>query len=330
MEKDTFQNMGKNTFQIMERYFGYMQAIKERSPLTLKEYRYDLVLFFRFYKKSKNMTPASMEINEIPIDDINEEILQGIDINDFYAFITYISTIRKGSAATRARKIASIKSFFHYLKSKTRILREDPTVDLETPKQPKRLPKYLTLEESKKLLRSAAEGKKEFTDRDYCILTLFLNCGMRLSELVNINLKDIGEDTIKVFGKGSKERTIYLNAACLESLELWEKARAKQGNIKEKEALFLSRLGTRISGKQVEIIVKKYLQSAGIDPKRYSTHKLRHTAATLMYKYGKVDIRSLQQILGHESVATTEIYTHVDSDQLHHAVESNPLANIKK
>ena len=322
--------MEKDTFSELDRYMGYMQAIKERSPLTMKEYRYDLVLFFRFLKKNKKLVPQDMDIRQIPIDDISEDFLKEININDFYAFITYMSITRKGSAATRARKIASLKSFFHYLKSKRRIISEDPTIELESPKQGRRLPKYLTLEESKRLLSSAAENTKTYSSRDYCILTLFLNCGMRLSELVHINIKDLQEDTVKVLGKGSKERTIYLNSACISALDAWIPDRGRLGSRKDPEALFISRLGTRISAKQVQVIVKGYLKNSGIDSKRYSTHKLRHTAATLMYKYGKVDIRALQQILGHESIATTEIYTHVDSDQLHNAVESNPLANIKK
>ena len=322
--------MDNNTFGELEQYMGYMQAIKERSPLTMKEYKYDLVLFFRFLKRHKKLVPQDLDIILIPINDISQEFIKQIDINDFYAFIIYMSNSRKGSSATRARKIASLKSFFHYLKSKSRIISEDPTVELESPKQSKKLPKYLTLEESKRLLTSASENIKTYSSRNYCILTLFLNCGMRLSELVSINISDIQEESIKVLGKGSKERTIYLNSACISSLGSWLDDRAKLGNRKEKDSLFISRLGTRISNKQVQVIVKNCLKSAGIDSKRYSTHKLRHTAATLMYKYGKVDIRALQQILGHESIATTEIYTHVDSEQLHNAVESNPLANIKK
>jgi site-specific recombinase XerD len=322
--------MEKDTFQELERYMGYMQAIKERSPLTVKEYRYDLVLFFRFIKKHKGLAAQDLEIKEVPIGDIGEDFLRSIDINDFYSFITYMGNTRKASAATRSRKIASLRSFFHYLKLKRRIITEDPSLELESPKQSRRLPKYLTLEESKRLLSSVSETPKTFSSRDYCILTLFLNCGLRLSELVHINVKDIQEDIVKVLGKGSKERTIYLNSACISSLEEWIADRSRLGNRKEMDALFISRLGTRISNKQVEVIVKNYLKSSGIDSKRYSVHKLRHTAATLMYKYGKVDIRSLQQILGHESIATTEIYTHIDSDQLHNAVESNPLANIKK
>jgi site-specific recombinase XerD len=319
------------TFDELEKYLGYMQAIQQRSKLTIKEYKYDLVMFFRYYKMKHQLVSQSLSLKEISIDDIDEKLLRSVDINDFYAFITYISTVKNASPATRARKIASIRSFFHYLKIKRRMIDEDPSLELESPKQGKRLPRYLTLEESKRLLGAAAlNDDKPFSNRDYCMLTLFLNCGMRLSELVMIDVQDINEDTIKVTGKGAKERTIYLNSACIEAISLWSEERSKNPASKKTNALFLSRLGTRISTKQVQVIVKKYLLSAGLDAKRYSTHKLRHTAATLMYKYGKVDIRALQQILGHESISTTEIYTHVDSDQLHHAVDSNPLAHVKK
>jgi len=325
------QTIDKNTFKELDRYIGYLQAIKERSKLTVKEYRYDLVMFFRFYKLSKGYSNKDIDFREIPINDINEQTLKDVDINDFYAFITYLSIEKNASAATRARKIASIKSFFNYLKTKQKIISEDPSVELESPKQGRRLPKYLTLEESKNLLNSVNSSNSiKFSSRDYCILTLFLNCGLRLSELVLINIKDIDEDTIKVTGKGAKERTIYLNSACVDALENWIKDRKIMSGASKTDALFLSRLGRRISQKQVQVLVKKYLLASGIDPKRYSTHKLRHTAATLMYKYGKVDIRALQHILGHESISTTEIYTHIDNEQLHNAVESNPLSNIKK
>jgi integrase/recombinase XerD len=186
----------------------------------------------------------------------------------------------------------------------------------------KRLPRYLNIEESKKLL-GAIDG--EHRERDFAIITLFLNCGLRLSELVGINLNRIKNDILTVVGKGDKERTIYLNAACKRAIEAYLKVRPVEG-VKDKNALFLSERKQRISNKTVQHIVKKYITAAGLDPERYSTHKLRHTAATLMYKHGKVDIRALQEILGHESIATTEIYTHVDNQQIKTAVESNPLS----
>ncbi len=318
------------TFPELEKFVGYMQAIKGRSPLTVKEYRYDLTMFFRYMKKIRGLTDNDRSFDDIPIDDVDRTFLRNVSLEDLYSFVTYLSVEKKSSQATRSRKIASLKSFFHYLKSKQRIIDEDPTIELESPKQTRKLPRYLTLEESRELLSSASETEGLFNERDFCILTLFLNCGMRLSELVNINIRDISEDTLKVIGKGSKERTIYLNSACVSALRDWLQEREKIKTPADKDALFVSRQRRRISTKQVQLIVKKYMKSAGIDTSRYSTHKLRHTAATLMYKYGKVDIRSLQLILGHESISTTEIYTHVDSDQLHSAVESNPLSGFKK
>ncbi|HAL73492.1 MAG TPA: recombinase XerC, partial [Clostridiales bacterium] len=200
--------------------------------------------------------------------------------------------------------------------------------ELESPKLLKRLPRHLSLEESQQLLETAAGGESELTSRDYCILTLFLNCGLRLSELCGINLSNIRGDTLIVLGKGGKERTIYLNGACLEAIDQYRQDRPKTG-LKTPDALFVSRLGQRISPKTVQYLIKKYIRAAGLDPARYSVHKLRHTAATLMYKYGKVDIRALQVILGHVSVSTTEIYTHVDQEGLHRAVEQNPLNKVR-
>lgn len=314
-----------DTFQHLEEYLGYMQAIQERSPLTIREYRYDLVMFFRFLMREKNSAFRNKPMKDIDIGMVDAAFLRSIRLNDLYAFITYISRERKGAPATRARKIATLRSFFKYLNTKARILDEDPAYELESPKLVRRLPRYLTLDESNNLLDTAAESGSSTRVRDMCILTLFLNCGMRLSELCGINVRDIREDTLTVLGKGAKERTIYLNAACLDAIKDWIDIRPKDGRLKDPEALFTTRNGTRISSKMVQYIVKRYIRQAGLDPARYSVHKLRHTAATLMYKYGKTDIRVLQKILGHESVSTTEIYTHVDADQLHAAVESNPL-----
>ncbi|MDD4327279.1 MAG: tyrosine recombinase XerC [Eubacteriales bacterium] len=323
-------NINELSFPELEKYIGYMQAIRGRSPLTVKEYRYDLIMFFRFIKRERKLVDKDQPFNDILISDVDSSFIRSITLDDMYSFVTYLSVERKSSSATRSRKIASLKSFFHYLKSKQRIIDEDPTAELESPKQSRKLPRYLTLEESKNLLSAAADIQEDQYQRDYCILTMFLNCGMRLSELVNVNIRDINEDTLKVTGKGSKERTIYLNSACISALSDWLTIRHNIRMVRDKDALFVSRQKRRISNKQVQLIVKKYMRNAGIDTSRYSVHKLRHTAATLMYKYGKVDIRSLQQILGHESISTTEIYTHTDSDQLHTAVESNPLAGIRK
>ena len=220
-----------------------------------------------------------------------------------------------------------MRSFFGYLTNKANLLEENIADRLETPKQIKQLPRHLSLDESKELLSAAAESETRYSSRDYCILTFFLNCGLRLAELCSIDIPNIKEDRMTVMGKGGKERTIYLNGACIRALQdyLPERFEAKK---KDKHALFISRLGTRVQPRAVQNIIKKYIVSAGLDPRRYSTHKLRHTAATLMYQYGEVDIRSLQAILGHSTVATTEIYTHIDNKQLHNAVDRNPLNQL--
>ncbi|MBR5973806.1 MAG: tyrosine recombinase XerC [Clostridiales bacterium] len=318
------------TFPILEQYIRYMEAVQEKSPLTVKEYRYDLILLFRFLKYDRGIVKLDekTKFEDIPIDDIDEKFLNSISTDDLFAFMIYLSRNRKASSATRARKVATMKSFFKYLFQKKRIIKDDPSYDLETPRRAKRLPKYLSLDQSRDLLTAAEQSESESAARDFCIVTLFLNCGMRLSELRGINLSDISDDTLRVVGKGNKERTIYLNDACLSALEQYYPQRDLMKK-KDKEALFLSSRGTRLSTQMIQIIIKKLFSASGIDPSSYSVHKLRHTCATLMYKYGQVDIRTLQQILGHQSVATTQIYTHVDEESLHDAVDKNPLAHFK-
>ena len=315
-------------YDALERFLGYFQAIKARSPLTIREYRYDLVLFSRWLLRRRNLVAADVPLGKIPLEKIDNSLLRSVQLTDFYAYITWLSQERQCSPATRARKIAALRAFFAYLKNKAFIIDVNVAAELESPKLLKRLPRHLSLEESQQLLATAAGGTSDFTSRDYCILTFFLNCGMRLSELCGINLSNIRGDTLFVMGKGGKERTIYLNGSCLEALDNYRQDRPVAG-LKTPDALFISRLGQRISPKTVQYLIKKYIRATGLDPARYSVHKLRHTAATLMYKYGKVDIRALQVILGHVSVSTTEIYTHVDQDGLHRAVEQNPLNKVR-
>jgi len=315
-------------YDALERFLGYFQAIKARSPLTIREYRYDLVLFSRWLLRRRNLVANDLPFAKIGLDQFDNSLLRTVQLTDFYAYITWLSQDRKCSPATRARKIAALRAFFAYLKNKAFIIDVNVAAELESPKLLKRLPRHLSLEESQQLLETAAGSESELTSRDYCILTLFLNCGLRLSELCGINLSNIRDDTLIVLGKGGKERTIYLNGACLEAIDQYRQDRPKTG-LKTPDALFVSRLGQRISPKTVQYLIKKYIRAAGLDPARYSVHKLRHTAATLMYKYGKVDIRALQVILGHVSVSTTEIYTHVDQEGLHRAVEQNPLNKVR-
>ena len=317
------------SFDILDQYSNYMLAVLGRSELTVKEYRYDIANFFRFYKQDHRLVSKDTPFEEINIEDIDLKTINKVSTDDLLVFLIWESRERKLSNASRARTIAALKSFFKYLHSKKHIIDNNPAYDLESPKIGKRNPKYLTLDQSTKLLETAYNSPKESNERDFCILTLFLNCGMRLSELKGIDIDDIHGTVLTVIGKGNKERTVYLNQACLDALEDWMNKRATL-KIKpsDKKALFVSKRGTRISDDMIQITIKRLLLEAGIDTKVYSVHKLRHTAATLMYKYGHVDIRNLQIILGHKSVSTTQIYTHVDDEQLQQAVESNPLAGF--
>ena len=252
-----------------------------------------------------------------------------------HAFLSYLAREQRSKAATRARKASTIRIFFAYLNEKAELLDANPALHLETPKQDKRLPKYLSFDDSKKLLETVQNEDNRNSLRDTAIITLFLNCGIRLSELVGINIKDIdfNECKLNVIGKGNKERTIYLNKPCMKAINDYLVVRPKKELIKNdkkhsQDALFLSERRERIGNRTVQHIVTKELSLAGLDTKKYSVHKLRHTAATLMYQYGQVDIRALQELLGHKSISTTEIYTHVNSDQVRDAVERNPLANL--
>lgn len=264
------------------------------------------------------------------------EMISEITLQDIHAFLGYLKKNYRSKPATLARKTASIRMFFKYLCNKMKLIPNNPAQDLESPKLDKRLPKYLTLEQSRELLQTVktptanTHGNHDNSTRDFAIITLFLNCGMRLSELTGINISDIDFENNKltVIGKGDKERTIYLNKACVNAIHSYLAVRPHDGVKGDaRNALFLSEQRKRISNRTVQYIVKQEFRVAGIDASKYSVHKLRHTAATLMYQYGQVDIRALQELLGHESIATTQIYTHVDSEQVRNAVESNPLAN---
>jgi site-specific recombinase XerD len=312
--------------QSLDDFLNYLNVIKAKSPNTINGYRNDLILFFRFMKKYKKLCPRNAEIGVIEIKEIDSAFLKAITLMDLYAFLAFLENERSNSSYARARKVASLKSFFKFLHTKAKILDDNPTADLESPKINKRHPVYLTLDESKNLLNSVAADNKHHL-RDYCIITLFLNCGLRLSELCSINISSIKGDTLTIIGKGNKERTVYLNKACIRAISDYMNEREQMSILpSHRDALFISERKTRINMRTVEKIVKKYIADAGLDKDKYSPHKLRHTAATLMYKHGNVDIRSLQLILGHENINTTQIYTHVDDEKLRNAVSSNPLS----
>ena len=311
-------------------FLDYSETILNKSPNTIKEYNYDLNTFLKFIKIHYRLTSES-DFKKITTNDITLDTIKKLKLDDLHAYLAYITKVHKNKSASRARKVASLKTFFNYLTMKANLLEINPAQNLESPKLEKRIPKYLTLEDSEKLLSVTCDESNRNNKRDYAIITLFLNCGLRLSELIGINITDIdmSNNKLNVIGKGNKERTIYLNKACINSINEYLKIRPVE-NVKydSKNALFLSERKERISQRTVQTIVKNELRKAGLDIRKYSVHKLRHTAATLMYKYGNVDIRALQELLGHESISTTEIYTHVDNTQIRNAVESNPLANL--
>ena len=323
----------ENNPDYLNSFLDYTVTILNKSPNTIKEYNYDLATFLKFIKVRFKMTDEE-DFSKITIKDIPLSTIKQIKLDDIHAFLSYLTNTYHSKAATRARKASSIRVFFNYLSQKANLIEFNPAQNLETPKLDKRLPKYLSLEDSKKLLNVAGSDDNRNNKRDYAIITLFLNCGMRLSELVGINIKDINfsECQMTVIGKGNKERTIYLNKACMTAINNYLAVRPVEGiktdKANSKNALFLSERKERISRRTVQYIVDKELRAAGLDTSKYSVHKLRHTAATLMYQYGNVDIRALQEVLGHESISTTEIYTHVANVQARSAIENNPLSDV--
>lgn len=307
-------------------FLNYLSVVKSKSELTVLEYASDLRLFFRFLLVYHGLVPKDSEFDKIAIDFIGKDFIRDIKISDAYAFLAYCRNDRNNDSAAVARKVSSIRAFFKYLHLKIKVIPENPMEELELPKKKKTLPKYLTLDESVKLLESVDGRNKE---RDYAILTIFLNCGLRLSELCSLNYNDIKSDnTMTVKGKGNKERTIYLNEMCIDAIKEYMKVRPVDG-VKDKNALFLSGRKSRISPKSVQHVVEKYIEKSGLGNRGFSTHKLRHTAATLMYQQGGVDVLLIKDILGHENLSTTEIYTHIINSQLKDAVSSNPLNKLK-
>lgn len=322
----------ENNPEFLNSFIDYTETILNKSPNTVKEYNYDLNNFLKFLKIRFKLTDET-DFKNIVIKDMTIDDLKRVTLDDLHAYLGYLTRNNNSKPATRARKVSSIKALFNYLTAKTNLLEINPAQNLESPKLGKRIPKYLTFEESKHLLEvsSVSEAQRN-VERDYAIITIFLNCGIRLSELVGINIKDISfdEEKLNVIGKGNKERTIYLNLACIKAINAYLAVRPNDIQTPlNKKPLFLSERKERISQRTVQVIVKKELQKAGLDTNKYSVHKLRHTAATLMYQNG-VDIRALQELLGHESISTTEIYTHVDNKQIRDAVIKNPLSGENK
>ena len=318
-------NCYEESSPIISDYLTYLSVIKGKSQNTVNEYYLDLRTFFRYLKQKRGLA-KNIEFTQINVKDVDSDLIKTVTLDDAYGFMLFLQSERHNSARTRARKVSSLMSFFEYLTNRKMLLDKNPIAELDAPKAGKRLPIYLDLEQCYQLL-NAVDG--EFRERDYCILILFLNCGMRLSELCSINYNSISGSKLKIIGKGNKERTVYLNRICLDSIASYMKVRPNDG-VKDKYALFISKRMTRLSNKAVQALVNKYIEKAGLGGQGFSVHKLRHTAATLMYQYGGVDIRVLQALLGHENLGTTEIYTHLSDSQIENAVNSNPLSGSKK
>ncbi len=321
--------------RILLEFLSYHETVKAHSQKTVDEYYLDLRNFFRYMKQLREPELSGCEPEQIDIRDIGIEFIRSITLTDVYSYLAYLSRERpqrpnsekssKGlSAASRARKVATLRSFFNYLCNKVHLLQENPIQDIDSPKLRKTLPRYLTLDECVQLLEGVDGPNRE---RDLCILTLFLNCGLRISELIGLNRSDIQDDALRVLGKGDKVRIVYLNQACKNALAAYLQVRPVVGG-KDQDALFVSRNRQRISRATVHSLVKKHLADAGLDSQRYSSHKLRHTAATLMLQNG-VDVKAVQEVLGHEHLNTTEIYTHIDNESLRIAAKANPLSHIK-
>lgn len=317
----------ENNPDFLNDYLVHMKVVKMLSERTIEEYYIDIRLFLKFYRG--NMLNLDMAVEDIDISIMTVEDLRKITVSDIYSFIFYAADERNNADKARYRKISALRSFFKYMTKTTHLLKDDPTKDIEVPVPKKSLPKFLSLDESLRLLSSSDDGESV---RDYCILTLFLNCGMRLSELIGINIShiDFTEARMKVLGKGNKERMVYLNTACMDAINRYLAVRGQNEKAADEPALFISNRNKRISKRRVQQIVENAIETAGLGGKGITTHKLRHTAATLMYQYGDADVLTLKELLGHANIATTEIYTHLSDESVRNAIDSNPLAKVKQ
>lgn len=311
--------------QTIKDFIFYLEVVVGKSKSTTYEYILDLANFFRYIKFKKNNMPKDTKLHAVPIHDVTVDMIATVTVTDIYDYLYYCREKRKNGSRSIARKMSSLRTYFKYMTQKMHLLSCNPMESVETPSLPKTLPKYLTLEESTELLSAVKSSR-----RDYAILTIFLNCGLRLAELVSLDLTDIKNEYAVITGKGNKQRTIHLNQACRDAIDDYVANERPVDELKDPQALFISRNRCRISRRAVQNIVEKYLKLAGLESKELSTHKLRHTAATLMHRHGHVDIRVLQEILGHENLGTTQIYTHVDSETIKEASMNNPLSKMKR
>lgn len=319
-----YNNSGNPEF--LNEYLAHIRVVKMLSERTVEEYYLDIRLFLKYFYN--NISNTEKTIDEMDISKMTAEDLKKITLSDIYNFIFYVADERSNSDKARYRKVSALRSFFKYVTKVAHILDSDPSRDIEIPSPKQALPKFLSLNESLRLLETSGNGTSV---RNFCIITLFLNCGMRLSELVGINISDVDfhENRIRILGKGNKERMVYLNPACVDALQNHLAVRNANKKALDEPALFISNQNKRISKRRVQQIVINTLKKAGLGDKGLTTHKLRHTAATLMYQYGDADVLTLKELLGHENISTTEIYTHLNDESVRRAIEENPLANVK-
>ena len=312
---------------VIRDFLTYNETIKGKSSRSVEGYYLDLQTFFRYILMVRGLSDTKIPFEKIDISPVDINLIKTITLSDLYAYLVYCKNERDNNPATRARKTSTLRIFFRYLCEQTHQLETNPALMLDSPKVKQSLPKHLTLEDSLELLNSVDGANQK---RDFCILTIFLNCGLRLAELCSLNIGDIKADgTMTVTGKGNKERLVYLNEACREAIKDYLSVRPNENlPYPHQNALFVSRNHRRISPKTVQHIVKTHLNNAGLGGQGFSTHKLRHTAATLMYQHGQVDIRVLKDILGHSNLGTTQIYTHVSDTQIKNAIDSNPLSKV--
>lgn len=305
----------------------YMDVVKGRSKKTVYEYYLDLRSYFKYLYSLRASSDGDIE--ELDVSGLGIDFIKEVTLEDTYAFLFYLKENRNCNNSTVNRKCCSIRMYFKYMCNKTGALTVNPVENLESSALPRTLPKFLSLEECQLLLNSTRDGDNK--KRDYAILVLFLNCGMRLSELVGINLSDLGGEYLTITGKGNKQRNIYLNPTCVSAVRDYIEHERKVDGLKEdaRNALFISRQGNRMSRRMVQYVVENHLKKSGLGNKRYSTHKLRHTAATMMHRYGGADVRVLQEVLGHENLSTTQIYTHIGDGEVKAAMAANPIADIK-
>jgi len=316
--------------QLVQSFLSYKSAIQNRSKKTVFQYYHDLRTFFRYILKEKYKNKYSeKDFAEIPFSEVSDNDVTSVNSEDIYNYLSYVHNERDNQSASRARKLSCLRSFYKYLSKVKCVINDNPTERIDSVQIKKSLPKYLTLEQAQDLLDSIG-GKN--AERDYAIITLFLNCGFRVSELAGINLSNFSEgfETVVVTGKGSKQRMLYLNEACRDAISAYLKVRPEKVKLSDKDALFVSRNRNRLSVQMIQHMIYKRLDEAGLSHLQLSVHKLRHTAATLMYQHGNVDVRVLKDILGHEEMSTTQIYTHLSTEQIKNAAEANPLSHEKR